>query len=57
MSRRMLAALAVVVMSVVTGACTASGGADAGAHANDGPPRVTLEGDVAAQVLGEDDVF
>ncbi|MBK6425040.1 MAG: hypothetical protein IPF82_02235 [Blastocatellia bacterium] len=57
MSRRVLAALAVVVMSVVTGACATAGGVDAGAHANDGPPRVTLEGDVAKEVLGEDDGF
>ena len=35
MSRRVLAALAVVVMSVVTGACATAGGVDAGAHAND----------------------
>lgn len=58
MSRRMLAAMAVLVMSVTAGACAAAGGgADAGAHANDGPPRVTLEGEVAKEVLGEDDGF
>ncbi len=58
MSRRMLAAMAVLVMSVTAGACAAAGGgADAGAHVNDGPPRVTLEGEVAKEVLGEDDGF
>lgn len=58
MSRRMLAAMAVLVMSVAAGACAAAGGgAGAGAHANDGPPRVTLEGEVAKEVLGEDDGF
>lgn len=58
MSRRMLAAMAVLVMSVAAGACAAAGGgADAGAHANDGPPRVTLDGEVAKEVLGEDDGF
>lgn len=58
MSRRMLAAMAVLVMSVTAGACAAAGGgADTGAHANDGPPRVTLEGEVAKEVLGEDDGF
>jgi 2',3'-cyclic-nucleotide 2'-phosphodiesterase (5'-nucleotidase family) len=54
----MLAAMAVLVMSVTAGACAAAGGgADAGAHVNDGPPRVTLEGEVAKEVLGEDDGF
>lgn len=58
MSRRMLAAMAVLVMSVAAGACAAAGGgAGAGAHVNDGPPRVTLEGEVAKEVLGEDDGF
>lgn len=58
MSRRMLAAMAVLVMSVTAGACAAAGGgADAGAHVNDGPPRVILEGEVAKEVLGEDDGF
>lgn len=57
MFRRMLAAMAVLVMSVAAGACAASGGADAGAHVNDGPPRVTLEPDVAKEMLGEDDGF
>lgn len=57
MSRRLLAALAVLVLSVGASACTTAGGADAGAHANDGPPRVTLEGDLAKEMLGEDDGF
>lgn len=57
MSRRILAAMAVLVMSVASGACAAAGGLDAGAHANDGPPRVTLDGEVAKEVLGEDDGF
>lgn len=57
MSRRILAAIAVFVLSAAAASCKATGGAvgDGDAHANDGPPRVTLDDAGAKQLLGEDD--
>ena len=55
MARRILAAAAILAVSMGLGACSGVGGS--GAHASDGPPRVTLDEATAKEKLGEDDGF
>jgi len=56
MSRRMLAAVAVFVLTVVTGACAGAGaGVGSEGHANDELPRVVLTSGDAVEKLGQDD--
>jgi hypothetical protein len=51
----MLAAAALLAVSIGFGACKGVSGP--GAHASDGPPRVTLESVAAKEKLGQDDGF
>src|SRR5215510_7083709 len=55
MARRMLAAALLLAASIALGACSKIGGL--GAHASDGPPRVSFDTPEAKEKLGEDDGF
>ena len=55
MARRILAAAALLLAAIAGGACGGVGGT--GAHASDGPPRVSLDSDAAKEKLGQDDGF
>lgn len=54
-ARRLIVVVALVAASAGLAAC--GGGSNAGARANEGPPRVTLESETAKEKLGEDDGF
>jgi hypothetical protein len=55
MVRRMLAVAALLAVSIGFGGC--GGVKTPGAHASDGPPRVTLDSAAAKEKLGQDDGF
>ncbi len=55
MARRILATALLAVTSAALAACNGAGGI--GAHASDGPPRVTFDSPEAKEKLGQDDGF
>jgi len=56
MQARLSAALCVTILMVAMSGCSGSSGG-VGAHASDGPPRVTFESEGAKEKLGTDDGF